>query len=76
MFFEVVKRARQKGEAPPAMPMNVVQLQLSEYYQTYKRSEGREERFLLADSVVYEENSQMHRFIKGFVDLKLKYLGF
>jgi len=46
------------------MPNNVAQLQLPEDYQTYKRSEGREERFLLADSEVYEENNQMHRFIK------------
>nr|CAD2171607.1 unnamed protein product [Meloidogyne enterolobii] len=60
---KIVKRVRQKEDAPPAMPMNVAQLQLPEDYQTYKRSEGREERFLLADSEVYEENNQMHRIL-------------
>ena len=32
------------------------QLQLPESYQTYQRSEGREEKFLLTDSELYGEN--------------------
>ena len=38
------------------MPINIAQLQRPESYQTYQRSEGREERFLLTDSELYEEN--------------------
>ena len=43
------------------------QLQLPESYQTYQRSEGREERFRLADSKLYEEKGQMQRFVNGNV---------
>ena len=56
---------RELEDAPPPMPINIAQLQLPESYQTYQRSEGREERFLLADSELYEENGQMHRFVNG-----------
>uniref|UniRef100_A0A1I8BHK4 DUF4817 domain-containing protein n=1 Tax=Meloidogyne hapla TaxID=6305 RepID=A0A1I8BHK4_MELHA len=60
---KIVKRTRQKEEAPPPMPLNVAQLQLPESYKIYKRSEGYEDRFLLADSELYEENGQLQRLI-------------
>ena len=57
----MVKRARHEIDAPPAVPNDLMQLQIPENYQRYERNENENEQFLLADSGVYLENNRAQR---------------
>ncbi|KAL3120966.1 hypothetical protein niasHT_002594 [Heterodera trifolii] len=50
----MINRARHQVNAPPALPMNLEQLQIPQSYQIYEKN-GVEERFLMADSGIYFE---------------------
>lgn len=61
-MVQIVKRARiAEGDVRPAVPLTLDQLAIPQNYQIYKRSEEREEQFLLADSGVYYENGIAQR---------------
>uniref|UniRef100_A0A183BK14 FLYWCH-type domain-containing protein n=1 Tax=Globodera pallida TaxID=36090 RepID=A0A183BK14_GLOPA len=57
----VVRRARCDIKVPPPQPQSLTTLEILPQFRTYKRSEGSEETFLLADSGVYQELGGNHR---------------
>ena len=51
---------------PPAIPLNLEELEIPPNYQIYMRTEEQGERFLIADSGVYPESGRQQRFILIF----------